>query len=158
MSDKKKQNEEEKKAIKLIKWLIKNGFTDTVDENPLNDFHRFGNVLLRNPKTGCVVYIKPDFNSGYLYDYTKVYSDEVIDNLRDVEDGFFEVFWGTRKERMNEVRENPDCLAEIILVLNYYCWLYDRYCDFRETPETIMRAVKEMQKNFVSNKMIKLHN
>ncbi len=107
----------------LAQKLYAAGFTDGLDASPEVSLFEYG--ILRNPKTTETLITYSLSQSLEIFGEPKfailhITKAEIIDQLLDVEDGFFDYIDTTRADAIREV-ENDSFGAHYINALNGYC-------------------------------------
>lgn len=133
----------EQKLTTLAEKLHAAGFTDNNDATPGICLHDKG--IMRNPETGVVIYCVPLNNQSAGDDpvmaWTNVTVEEVIEDLEDIEYGFYDCIGSTVTKQIELVEKDPNYLTGIIEAMNAYNGKYQQFgpeC-WNETPDSLRR-------------------
>ncbi len=100
---------------------IEKTYTDRVDMDLDVSLFRFG--IIRNPKDDYVIYYLPQTKQ---YDYTMVSLKEIEEDLKDIEEDFFNFIDSKREDELKWLKNNN--LTYLINSLNAYDGRYSENC------------------------------
>lgn len=120
---------------RIIELLDAKGYTDKVDVSTEISFFEYG--IIRNPKTGHVIYSMEDEDGNRYYDYTFVDMDEVEEDLKEIDDGFFDFIGSDLNTVLTGLDNNY--LTDIIRSMNDYNGMYQQSCTFREKISDLLK-------------------
>ena len=119
---------------KFAEYLSTHGFIDTIDVSAEISLCEYG--LMRNPKTGKVIYSIPIESTHEIQlDWTIVNLEDAQEFLEEAPDGFFSFISSNKKTELKNL--SADFLSNIILSANMYNGWFEQSCTWDNDIESL---------------------